>query len=58
MDFISLLLLVSGGINWELIGIFQFDLVTYFFRGQSAVVSRIIYAFDGLAAIWGFRFFL
>ena len=31
MDFISLLLLVSGGINWELIGIFQFDLVTYFF---------------------------
>ena len=57
MDFISLLLVVIGGINWGLIGIFQFDLVAYIFGGQAAVVSRFISTLVGLAALWCISFF-
>lgn len=52
MDTIALLLSIIGGINWGLIGIFQFDLVAWLFGGQDSVVSRIIYALVGLSALW------
>ena len=47
-----LALLIIGGINWGLIGIFQFDLVAWLFGGQGAVLSRIIYTLVGIAAVW------
>jgi hypothetical protein len=49
---IALILNIIGGINWGLIGLFRFDLVAWIFGGQDAVLSRIIYALVGLAAIW------
>ena len=49
---IVLLLAIIGGINWGLIGIFQFDLVAWLFGGQGAVLSRIIYTLVGIAAVW------
>ena len=52
LDRIALLLTILGGINWGLIGIFQFDLVAFIFGGQAAVVSRIIYVLVGISAIW------
>ncbi|MBR1724274.1 MAG: DUF378 domain-containing protein [Ruminococcus sp.] len=52
LDRIALLLLIVGGINWGLIGIFQFDLVAFVFGGQAAVLSRIIYVLVGISAIW------
>ncbi len=52
LDRIFLLLLIIGGINWGLIGIFQFDLVAFIFGGQAAVISRIIYALVGISAVW------
>ncbi len=52
LDRIALLLLIIGGINWGLIGIFQFDLVAFIFGGQAAVVSRIIYTLVGICAVW------
>ena len=39
LDVIALILTVIGGINWGLIGIFQFDLVAWLFGGQGAVLS-------------------
>ena len=48
LDVIALILTVIGGINWGLIGIFQFDLVAWLFGGQGAVLSRIIYTLVGL----------
>ena len=51
LDVIALILTVIGGINWGLIGIFQFDLVAWLFSGQGAVLSRIIYTL-GIAAVW------
>ena len=52
LDVIALILMVIGGINWGLIGIFQFDLVAWLFGGQDAVLSRIIYTLVGIAAVW------
>ena len=51
LDVIALILTVIGGINWGLIGIFQFDLVAWLFGGQGAVLSRIIYTLVGIA-VW------
>lgn len=52
LDKISLVLTIIGGINWGLIGLFQFDLVAWIFGGQGAIVSRIIYTVIALASIW------
>ncbi|MBQ9673107.1 MAG: DUF378 domain-containing protein [Ruminococcus sp.] len=52
LDKIALTLLIIGGINWGLVGIFQFDLVAFIFGGQTGVLSRIIYIVVCLAAIW------
>ena len=52
LDMISLLLTIIGGINWLLVGVFQFDLVAWIFGGQGALISRIIYTVLGAAALW------
>jgi uncharacterized membrane protein YuzA (DUF378 family) len=49
---IALILLIVGGLNWLLVGLFQFDLVAELFGGQSAILSRIVYVLVGLSAIW------
>ena len=51
-DKIALLLVMIGAINWGLIGVFQFDLVSYIFGGQGALISRIIYTLVGAAGLW------
>lgn len=52
MDTLALALSIIGSINWGLVGIFQFDLVSWIFGGQDAVMSRIIYAIIALAGLW------
>ena len=52
LDKIALALVIIGGINWGLIGLFGFDLVGWLFGGQGAIVSRIIYTLVGIAALW------
>ena len=52
LDKIALALVVIGGINWGLIGIFRFDLGAWIFGGQAAILSRIIYTLVGIAALW------
>lgn len=52
MDTIALLLSIIGGLNWGLIGIFQFDLVAWLFGGQDSIISRIVYTLVGLSALW------
>ena len=49
MDTIALILAIIGAINWGLVGFAKFDLVAWIFGGQTAIVSRIIYALVGLA---------
>ena len=52
MDRIALILAIIGGLNWDCVGLFRFDVVAYLFGGQTATVSRVIYTLVGLAAIW------
>lgn len=52
IDRIALILTIIGGLNWGLIGIFQFDLVAWIFGGQSGIISRIVYTLVALGAIW------
>ena len=48
---IALVLVIIGAINWGLIGFFEFDLVASIFGGQTAGLSRVIYALVGLAGL-------
>ena len=52
LDRIALLLLIIGGLNWGLIGIFQIDLIAFIFGGQAAIISRILYTLVAVSAIW------
>ena len=52
LDRTSLVLTIIGGINWLLVGLFQFDLVAYICGGQDAVISRVIYTIVGVASLW------
>jgi len=52
IDKIALILTIIGAFNWGLIGLFQFDLVAWIFGGQTALLSRIIYGWVGLAGLW------
>jgi uncharacterized membrane protein YuzA (DUF378 family) len=51
LDWIALILVIVGGLNWGLVGIFKFDLVAAIF-GQMGIVSRIVYTLVGLSAIY------
>lgn len=52
LDRIALIITIIGAVNWGSIGIFQFDIVSWLFGGQDAVVSRIIYTVVALAGLW------
>ncbi|MCD7775442.1 MAG: DUF378 domain-containing protein [Clostridiales bacterium] len=52
IDRIALILVIIGAVNWGSIGLFQFDIVSWIFGGQGAVVSRIIYTLVALGGIW------
>ena len=48
---LTLILVIVGGLNWGLVGLFDFDLVAAIFGGGSAL-SRIVYVLVGLSAVW------
>lgn len=52
VDWIAMILLIVGGINWGLVGLAQFDLVAAIFGGQDAGLARIVYVLVGLAALY------
>lgn len=51
IDVIAYSLLLIGALNWGLVGFFGFDLVAAIF-GNMTVLSRIVYALVGLAALY------
>lgn len=52
LDYIALVLLIVGGVNWGLVGLFGFDLVAAIF-GVMTPLARIVYVLVGLSAIYG-----
>jgi len=51
LKLIALVLLIVGGLNWGLVGLFSFDLVATLF-GSMSVVSRIVYTLVGISAVF------
>ena len=51
LDWIAIILLIIGGLNWGLVGIFSWDVVAAIF-GDMSVVARIIYILVGLSGLW------
>ncbi|MEO8176739.1 MAG: DUF378 domain-containing protein [Sphingomicrobium sp.] len=50
LNLITLVLLIVGGLNWGLIGLFDFDLVATLF-GDMTTLSRIVYVLVGISAV-------
>jgi len=48
---LTFLLLVVGGLNWLLFGLFEWE-IGEIFGGSDSVISRIIYILIGLAAVY------
>jgi hypothetical protein len=51
LDWIAFVLLVIGGLNWGMVGLFDIDLVAKLF-GEMTVVSKVIYDVVGLSALY------
>ena len=52
---LALALVIVGGLNWLLVGLFEFDLVAAITGsqfGETNIISRVVYALVGVAAIW------
>jgi uncharacterized membrane protein YuzA (DUF378 family) len=48
---ISFILVIIGGLNWLLVGLFSWD-IGNIFGGQGMIIPRIIYILVGLSAIY------
>jgi uncharacterized membrane protein YuzA (DUF378 family) len=47
----TLVLLIVGGINWGLVGLFNWDLVAALF-GEASAIARAVYVLVGASALW------
>ena len=48
---ICLVLLIIGGINWGLVGLFSINCVGWLLGGSASILSRIVYVIVGVAAL-------
>jgi uncharacterized protein len=51
IDWAALVLTIVGGLNWGLVGFFQFNLVDSIF-GEGSALARIVYGLVGLSAVY------
>jgi uncharacterized protein len=60
MGKVALTIVIIGALNWLLIGLFQWDLVSAIFGGDairaSSLLSRVIYTIVGLSGIYAIRY--
>ncbi len=50
LDIFVAFLLAVAGINWGLVGLFDFNIVEFIFR--SAKIDKIVYVLTGLAGVY------
>ena len=58
LNSIFLTLLIVGGLNWGIIGLFNVDIVAMLFGGMGSIISRTIYTLVGVSALWAFGFYM
>lgn len=56
LNAIALVLLIIGGLNWGLIGLFGFDMVAALF-GAATFMTRTVYVIVGIAALYSIYLF-
>jgi uncharacterized protein len=55
LDVLAVILLIIGGLNWGLVGLFRIDLVAAIFGmkfGEKSIFSAAVYVLVGLAALY------
>jgi len=58
LGLIALILVIIGGLNWGLVGFFNFDLVAAIF-GSMPMLTKIVYDLVGLSALYvAFAYFM
>ncbi|MCB1066661.1 MAG: DUF378 domain-containing protein [Simkania sp.] len=50
LDTLVAIIMIIGGVNWGLIGLFDFNLIQYVFSG--CYIDRIAYVIVGIAAVY------
>lgn len=55
-DKLALILLIVGGINWGLVGIFELDIIAWLFGGAASIISRALYILVAISAVWCISF--
>ena len=48
---VAFILVIVGGLNWLLVGLFQWD-IGQLFGGMDALLSRVVYVLVGLSAVY------
>jgi uncharacterized membrane protein YuzA (DUF378 family) len=51
IDYVAMVLLIVGGLNWAMVGLFNVDVVATLF-GAGSALTRLIYVVVGLAALY------
>ena len=51
LDIVAIALTVVGGLNWGLVGLFQFDLVATIL-GEMSMMTKAVYSVVGLSAAY------
>ena len=51
LDWIAIILVIVGGLNWGLVGLFNFDLVKAVL-GEMSFLSRTVYVLVGLSSVY------
>jgi uncharacterized membrane protein YuzA (DUF378 family) len=51
IDYAAMVLMIIGGLNWAMVGLFDVDVVATLF-GPGSPASRVVYVVIGLAALY------
>jgi uncharacterized membrane protein YuzA (DUF378 family) len=51
VDYIAMALLIVGGLNWAMVGLFDVDVVARLF-GAGSPATRLVYVLVGIAALY------
>ncbi|MEK7653172.1 MAG: DUF378 domain-containing protein [Patescibacteria group bacterium] len=51
LDWLAIILVVIGGLNWALVGLFKWDVVALIFSDMS-IAARVVYVVVGVAAVY------
>lgn len=52
MHMVAWILLIIGGVNWLLVGIFGRDLFSFLGMSMDAILPKIVYVLVGLSAVY------